>query len=81
MSFLFIHKILRLNSLKTRKVTDVKVSVFVICVEAIIYLLLYNLSDCTIKSSFILITGDFNFRNSNWHLGDPVTPQGARIEA
>ena len=26
-----------------------KISVFVICVEAIIYLLLYNLHDCTFK--------------------------------
>ena len=34
-----------------------------------------------LKSSFILITGDFNCRNSNWYLGDPVTPQGARVEA
>ena len=29
---------------------NVKISVFVICVEAIIYLLLYNLHDCTFKS-------------------------------
>ena len=34
-----------------------------------------------LKSSFILINGDFNCRNSNWYLGDPVTPQGARVEA
>ena len=34
-----------------------------------------------LKSSFVLITGDFNCRNSNWYLGDPVTPQGARVEA
>ena len=34
-----------------------------------------------LKSCFILITGDFNCRNSNWYLGDPVTPQGARVEA
>ena len=26
-----------------------------------------------LKSSFVLITGDFNCRNSNWYLGDPVT--------
>ena len=25
--------------------------------------------------------GDLNCRNSNWYLGDPVTPQGARVEA
>ena len=28
---------------------NAKISVFVICVEAIIYLLLYNLHDCTFK--------------------------------
>ena len=32
------------------------------------------------KSSFVLITGDFNCRNSSWYLGDPVTPHGARVE-
>ena len=34
-----------------------------------------------LKSSFILTTGDFNCRNPNWYPGDPVTPQGARVEA
>ena len=29
---------------------NAKISVFVICVEAIIYLLLYNLRDCTFKT-------------------------------
>ena len=28
---------------------NAKISVFVICVKAIIYLLLYNLHDCTFK--------------------------------
>ena len=28
---------------------NAKISVFVICVEAIMYLLLYNLHDCTLK--------------------------------
>ena len=32
---------------------DAKILVFVICVEVIIYLLLYNLHDCTIKISSI----------------------------
>ena len=31
---------------------NVKISVFVICVEAIIYLLLYNLHGCTFNTSF-----------------------------
>ena len=34
-----------------------------------------------LKSSFILITGDFNCRNCNWYLGDPATPQEARVES
>ena len=34
---------------------NVKISVFVICVEAIIYLLLYNLRDCTFNSKMNLI--------------------------
>ena len=36
-----------LNNLKTKTAMNAKISVFVICVEAIIYLLLYNLHDCT----------------------------------
>ena len=28
-----------------------------------------------------MITGDFDCRNSNWYLGDPVTPQGTPVEA
>ena len=42
---LFINKNLRLNNLKTRTAMNAKISVFVISVEAIIYLLLYNLHD------------------------------------
>ena len=34
-----------------------------------------------LKSSFMSITGNLNCRNSNWYLGDPVIPQGARVEA
>ena len=30
---------------------NVKISVFAICVEAIIYLLLHNMRDCTFKAS------------------------------
>ena len=40
-------KILRLNNLKTRTAMNEKFSGIVICVEAIMYLLLYNLHDCT----------------------------------
>ena len=44
---IYISKTLRLNNLKTRTAMNEKVSVFVICVEAIIYLLLHNLRECT----------------------------------
>ena len=44
-----LNKTLRLNNLKTRPAMNEKISVFVFCVEAIIYLLLYNLHDCTFK--------------------------------
>ena len=37
---------------------NVKVSVFVIYVEAIIYFLLYNLQDCTFKA--LAITNPYN---------------------
>ena len=46
---MFINKTLRLNNLKTRKDTNAKVSVFVICVKAIMYLLLNNFHGCTFK--------------------------------
>ena len=39
-----------------------KISVYVICAGAIIYLLLYNLHDCTFKFLQI-ITFDSKFRN------------------
>ena len=47
MSFLFISKTLRLNNLKTRAAKNENILVFVICIEAIIYWLLYNFHDCT----------------------------------
>ena len=46
---MFINKTLRLNNVKTRTAITSKISVSVICVEAIIYLLLYNLHDCAFK--------------------------------
>ena len=54
--FLFINKKLRLNNLKTRIAVNAKISVFVICVEAIIYLLLYDLHDCTINCKIYDVT-------------------------
>ena len=46
-----INKILRPNNLKIRTAMNVKISVFVICVEGIIYLLLYNLHERSINRS------------------------------
>ena len=48
---LFINKTLPLNNLRTRTAMNAKISMLVICVEAIIYLLLYNMHDCTFKLS------------------------------
>ena len=50
---MFINKTLRPDNLKTGTVMNAKISVFVICVEAIIHLLLYNLHDCTFKLHLI----------------------------
>ena len=55
--FLFINKTLRLDNLKTRTATNANVSVFVICVETMLYLLLYKLHDITFT-----IVG-FHFKN------------------
>ena len=46
---MFINKTLRLYNSKTRTAVNVEISVFLICVEAIIYLLLFNLYDGTFK--------------------------------
>ena len=45
--FSYMNKTLRLNNLKTRIAMNTTISVFAICVEAIICWLLYNLHDCT----------------------------------
>ena len=37
--------------------------------------------DTSFKNSYILITDNVSCRNSNWYLGDLVTPQGARVKA
>ena len=44
-----MNKNLRLNNLITRTAINAKIFVFVICIEAIIYLLLHSLHDCTFK--------------------------------
>ena len=43
-----MNKILQLKNLKTKTAKNAKISVFVVCVEAIIYLLLHDLHDCTL---------------------------------
>ena len=40
---------LRLNNLRTRRAINAKVSVFVICVKAMIYLLFYDFIDFTLN--------------------------------
>ena len=49
---------------------NAKISVFVICVEAIIYLLLHNFHDSTFKDPFIVnirFTEAFLFLRSAWN--------------
>ena len=42
-----------LNNLKTRAAVTVKISLFVICVEVIIYFLSHNLHDRTFKTNVL----------------------------
>ena len=63
-NFVFIIKALRLNNSKTGMSMNAKISVFVVCVESIIYLLLYNLHDCIFKwNTLIMISEERLFRN------------------
>ena len=39
-----------LNNLKASTAMNAKISVFLICIEAIVFLLSYNLHDCTFKA-------------------------------
>ena len=52
---MFMNKTLLLNDLKARTSINEKFSVSVICLEAIIYSLLYNLHMCTFKPRVIKI--------------------------
>ena len=67
MSFLFIKKTLRFDDLKIGTAINAKISVFVICVEAIIYLLLRNLHDCTFNPG-PQNKSDINFSICHWNL-------------
>ena len=42
---------------------NAKISVFVVCVEAIIYLLLYNLLDCTFNEIMRLVIMKMKMKN------------------
>ena len=55
MSFLFVNKTLPLTNKETRTAMNAKISVFLICVETIIYLLLYNLHDGTFNLFYALL--------------------------
>ena len=72
--FFVNNKNFRLNNLTTRAAMNAKVLVFVICVEAIIYLLLYNLHDCAFKCCIIkynyVLEILFRIINSNDHRMD-----------
>ena len=52
---------MRLSNLKTKTAIGAKIPVFVICVEAILYLLLYNLHDCTFNFGNLNPLFNFNF--------------------
>ena len=51
-AFFVINETLRLNNLKTRTAMNAKISLFVICAKAIIYLLLYNLNGSTFNYKY-----------------------------
>ena len=51
-----------LNNLKTRAAMNAKISMFVICVQVITYLLIYNLHDCTFNC-FYFVKNDLNIRH------------------
>ena len=68
MSFLFINKTVQLHNLKTRIVMNAKVSVFVICIEEIIFLSLYNLHGCTFNG-FMICLKRFNLIANGWQNG------------
>ena len=58
MSFRFTSTTLRFSNLKTRRVMNAKISVFVICVEAITYLLLRNPNAFTFKKNAERVSKD-----------------------
>ena len=71
LSFPFINKTLGINILKTGRVMNAKISVFVICVKAMIFLL-YNSRHCTsnrlnnITAAVLVFKGRFKHVPSKW---------------
>ena len=55
-SFVYKQNTLQLSNLKTGIAMTAKSSALAICLEAITYLLLYNLHDCTFNASTILFS-------------------------
>ena len=53
--FLFTNKSLKHNNIKTRTAMSARISVFVICIEAIIYFLLCKFHHCTFKSTALIL--------------------------
>ena len=55
-----------LNNLKTRTAINANISVFVVCVETVIYLSLYNLHDCTFKelNQFFICSKKLQYQNT-----------------
>ena len=70
MSFPFRSKNLWLNNSKTRTAMNVKISLFVICVETITYSLLHNLHDCT----FHVTLGECNVTEGSFFLCGRTDP-------
>ena len=63
---------------------NVKISVFVICAEVIIYLLLYNLCNCTFNKITLMLFTDFLYKNNlqrkPWFpLGDTFLATGIKL--
>ena len=83
--WLFINKTLRLNKLKTRTTMDEKTRVFAICFEAIMYLLLNSLHDCTFNLSFTNVrTKLYNLRISpaqNEYTNNKITQLSTLIQS
>ena len=71
------------QQLKTTIAMNAKTSVFVICAEAIMYLLLYNLTDCTFKYDAISVHGASNYVSNetcSWKLTTKFQVKGTAVQ-